>query len=142
MLFRSGMSDDEYRTHLTLWSMLSAPLLLGNDIRSMTPETRALLGNKDVIAIDQDALGAEGRRITQSGAIEVWTKALADGAVAMAIFNRGDSPADAEVHWEELGVFDPTAVYDLWRHVEEPAMAKAYLASVRPHGVLFLRLRP
>jgi alpha-galactosidase len=84
-----GMTDTEYRSHFSLWCILAAPLMAGNDIRSMKPETRDILINKEAIAIDQDSMGIQGRRVHKDGDLEVWSKQLADGGRAVALLNRG-----------------------------------------------------
>src|SRR5437763_3974898 len=81
-----GMSNDEYRTHMSLWSILAAPLLAGNDIRNMTPEIRSILMNSEVIAIDQDRAGIQGKRVWQSGEQEIWVRELSGGSHAIALF--------------------------------------------------------
>ena len=86
-----GMSAPEYRTHMSLWAMLAAPLLAGNDLRDMSDETRQILMNKEVIAIDQDKLGRQGHKISKEGGAEIWTKALENGDLALALFNRGET---------------------------------------------------
>ena len=92
-----GMTADEYRTHMSLWSLLSAPLLAGNDIRSARPETLAILMNREVIAIDQDALGKQATRLSQEGEREVWVKELKDGSKAYGLFNRGGAAAQMKL---------------------------------------------
>src|SRR5436853_7926942 len=79
-----AMREMEYKTHMSLWAMLAAPLLAGNDLRSMKPEILAILTNKEVIAIDQDKLGMQGQRVWQSGEQEIWTRTLSGGAMALA----------------------------------------------------------
>ena len=97
-----GMTDDEYRTHMSLWSILAAPLLAGNDLRDMTPAINAILTNKEVIAVDQDQDGRQGRRAWSSGEQEIWIRDLAGGAKAVAIFNRGDAEAKTSATWSDL----------------------------------------
>jgi len=135
-----GMSLDEYRTHMTLWSMLSAPLLLGHDVRNMTPEIQALLTNKEVIAIDQDRLGQQAHSFSQQDTTEVWSKALADGSVAIALFNRGESPADVEVHWSYFGFKKVSAIRDIWRQVDLNPQDDGYHATLPPHGSVLVRV--
>jgi alpha-galactosidase len=89
-----GMTTEEYRTHMSLWALLAAPLLAGNDLSKMTPETRSILMNKDVIAIDQDKLGVQGDRMSKNGDLEIWVKPLSDGGKAVGLFNRGTSTAE------------------------------------------------
>ena len=81
------MKHDEYLTHMSLWAMLAAPLLAGNDLSQMSAETKSILTNKDVIAIDQDPLGKQGDRVSAEDPFEVWSKPLKDGSVAVALFN-------------------------------------------------------
>src|SRR2546421_8951027 len=92
-----GMTTDEYRTHMALWSILAAPLLAGNDIRNMTPETKSILLNREVIAIDQDKAGVQGSRVWKSGDQEIWARPLSNGATALAILNRATEPAKVTV---------------------------------------------
>jgi hypothetical protein len=99
-----GMTADEYRTHMSLWALLAAPLLAGNDLSKMTPETKSILMNAAVIAIDQDKLGAQGDRVSQNGDLEVWSKPLSGGAVAVGLFNRGTSTATMTLTLSDLGV--------------------------------------
>src|SRR5438477_12141673 len=80
-----GMTDDEYRTHMSLWSILAAPLLAGNDIRNMTPEIKSILMNNEVIAIDQDRAGIQGKRAWQSGDQDIWVRELSGGSHAIAL---------------------------------------------------------
>ena len=84
-----GMTYGEYRAHFSLWALLAAPLIAGNDVRSMTPEIKEILTNAEVIAVNQDKLGQEGRRVRKDGDVEVWSKAMADGSRAVILFNRG-----------------------------------------------------
>ena len=109
------MTTDEYTTHMTLWALLAAPLLAGNDLTSMSPADRAILMNKDVIAIDQDPLGKQGDRMSADGPFEVWTKPLKDGSVAVGLFNRGeDTEAMALPTASILGLKNVTSIRDVW----------------------------
>src|SRR5437868_1119355 len=99
-----GMSETEYRTHMSLWSILAAPLLAGNDLRNMTPAIREILTNREVIAVNQDKDGKQGQRITKSGNQEVWARPLAGGAQAIGLFNRGGTPAKIALKWSDLGL--------------------------------------
>ena len=109
------MTTDEYTTHMTLWALLAAPLLAGNDLTRMSPADKAILTNKDVIAIDQDALGKQGDRISAEGPFEVWTKPLKDGSVAVGLFNRGeDTEAIALPTASALGLKSVKSIRDVW----------------------------
>jgi len=98
-----GMTIPENRAHFSLWSLLAAPLIAGNDVRSMTPDIKEILTNKEDIAINQDPLGRPGRRIRRDGDLEVWGRQLQDGGRAILLFNRSQAPADITITWEELG---------------------------------------
>jgi alpha-galactosidase len=139
-----GMSDIEYRTHFSLWAMMAAPLMAGNDVASMSPETAAILLNKDVIAIDQDPLGAQGHRVRKTGEQEVWARPLADGGRAVILFNRAATPAEISVDWTELGYPRgmKAEVRDLWAHKSLGRSAGNFSATVAPHGVVMVRLLP
>jgi len=134
-----GMTDDEYRTHMSLWSMLAAPLLAGNDLRSMTPKTLELLANKEVIQIDQDPLGKPAKRLSKSGDQEIWTRPLAGGALAVALFNRGAQPAEMTLQWKQLLPGNIVA-RDLWKHEFIKRDKESWTTSVPRHGVVLLRL--
>src|SRR6266852_7907696 len=136
-----GMTDDEYRTHMSLWSILGAPLLAGNDLRNMTPAILEILTNREVIDINQDKDGKQGRRITKSGDQEVWARPLSGGAQAIGLFNRGGSPAKITVNWPDLGLNSaPTHVRDLWAHSDLKLDGAEYSVMVPPHGVVLLRV--
>jgi alpha-galactosidase len=135
-----GMTDTEYRTHMSLWSILAAPLLAGHDVRVMTDGAKAILTNKEVIAIDQDKLGAQGVRIRQDGELEVWKKPLSDG-VAVGLFNRSAAPATIKVAWAELGVTAKNPkVRDLWEHKNINA-SNEFSTEVPSHGVVMLKVQ-
>ena len=136
-----GMSDDEYRTHISLWSMLAAPLLAGNDLRVATPAILAILTNPDVIAIDQDNLGMQAHRVWKSGDQEIWIRDLAAGDHAVAIFNRGTQSAEVKVNWTDLELKPPTQARNLWAHKDEDVQAVTLAAAVPAHGVALLRIR-
>ena len=134
-----GMSSIEYRTHLSLWAMIGAPLIAGNDLREMSPEIRAILTNKDVIAVDQDKAGKGGRRVAQTGETEVWARPLDGGATAIALFNRGSIEADIAVQWAATGLKGAQKLRDLWTHADLGKQQDGYTAKVPPHGVVMLR---
>jgi alpha-galactosidase len=135
-----GMSEDEYKTHLSLWAILAAPLLAGNDLRNMSPAVLAILTNREVIAVDQDKLGKQGARVWKSGDQEAWTRPLSGSAEAVAIFNRGAQPANVTVKWSDLGIpFKPKA-RDLWEHKDVVVEGDAYSANIPSHAVVMLRV--
>ena len=135
-----GMSDTEYRTHMSLWALLSAPLLAGNDLRNMSPSTVQILTNPDVIAIDQDPTGQQGRRVKQSGDLEVWVKQLAGSAYAAGLFNRGTAAAQVSARCEELQACGDYQARDVWSGEDLGAIGATLSATVESHGVKLLRL--
>ena len=135
-----GMTEDEYRTHMSLWSILAAPLLAGNDLREMPQATKDILLNKEVIAVDQDGLGKQGRRVSQSGEQEVWVRELSGGAKAVAMFNRGGDAAQMKVKWSDIGFSGSPKVRDLWAHKDVQVNGSEESVSVPGHGVVLLRV--
>ncbi len=140
----SGLSDTEGRTHFSMWAMLAAPLIAGNDIRSMSANTKTTLTNSDVIAIDQDALGMQGKRVaTPATNLEVWSKTLSGtNTRAVALLNRGSGSASITVQWSQIGIPAGAAtVRDLWSHTDLGTFSDAYTASSVPsHGVVVLKI--
>jgi alpha-galactosidase len=137
-----GMTADEYRTHFSIWCMLSAPLMAGNDLSSMSDETRDILANREVIAIDQDALGREASKAFETGEVEVWTRPLADGSLAVGLFNHSAEEKRSGFTWSAIGLAAaPAGIRDLWRHEAVAPAAGGYDGLVPGHGVVLLRLK-
>src|SRR5215831_17657957 len=136
----SGMSDNEYRTHMSLWSMLAAPLLAGNDLRTMSPSILEILTNREVIAIDQDSLGKQGARVLTAGDHEIWTRPLADGSTAIGIFNRGARDTTITARWADIGLANHGDVRDLWTRANLPGKGAALTVAVPSHGVALWRV--
>lgn len=136
------MTADEYRTQMSLWSMLAAPLLAGNDLSKMNDTTKSILMNKDVIAVDQDALGRQGDRVSATGPFEIWMKPLRGGAKAVGLFNRGDELHSITVDFKSVGLTGAVHGRDLWSHKDLGTLKDSYTAKVPPHGVVMLRLFP
>ena len=139
-----GMSLTEYRAHFSMWCLLAAPLMAGNDIRNMTAGIHDILTNKEVIAIDQDPLGREGRRVKRADGLEVWARQLADGGRAVALLNRTGAEANISVSWTDLGYPDhvPAKVRDLWAEKDLGEKTGSFSASVPSHGVVMVRIEP
>ena len=134
------MTDDEYRTHMSLWALTAAPLLAGNDVRIMTDATKSILLNKEVIAIDQDPLGKQASPV-KSGDFEIWVKPLADGGVAVGVVNLGPAAGQAKVKAGDLQLSGAVKkVRDLWAHKDVQFAGGAYEATVPSHGMLLLRV--
>jgi alpha-galactosidase len=138
-----GMSETEYRAHFSLWALLAAPLLMGNDVRTMSADTLAILGNRDVIAVDQDPLGRPGDRISSDGDREVWARPLAGGDVAVVLFNRGPYATRIRTRVAAVGLPGARAyrVRDLWAHRDSVSRG-GLSAFVAPHGVAMFRVSP
>ncbi|MBP1623878.1 MAG: alpha-galactosidase [Acidobacteria bacterium] len=138
------MTNTEYRTHFSFWCLLAAPLMAGNDLRNMTAETRDILINKEVIAIDQDPLGMQGRKVADAGATEVWMKPLSGAARAVILFNRGNVAAPVTVAWEQIGLAPgvEATVRDLWAKKDLGRLKGRFTARVEPHGVVMVRVQP
>jgi len=137
-----GMSADEYRTHMSLWSLLAAPLLAGNDVRSMTDETKSILENEEVIAIDQDAAGKPAKRISDADATAVVVaRPLHDGSLALGLFNRGDQAQPVTVNWSAVDLGGKKLkARDLWKHADVALTGDSYSADVPPHAVVLLKV--
>ena len=140
-----GMTADEYRTHMSLWSMLSAPLIAGNDIANMSDETKSILLNADVIAIDQDPLAKPVQEVEVQDKSATLVRPLRDNAVAVGLFNRGDHPVQISFRWDSLhlgAVLGAKTLHatDLWKHEEVPVTGDSYTATVPSHGVVLLKV--
>jgi alpha-galactosidase len=142
LIGNGGLNVDEIRTHMALWSMLAAPLIIGNDLRTMTTDEKSALMNPEIIAVDQDALGRQGRRILKHGKSEIWTKPLKDGGTAVAVFNRADTKSTVEANWSALGLADKENARDLWRHRDLGTIIGAYKVVVPAHGTALLKVVP
>jgi len=137
-----GMTDTEYRAHFSLWAMLAAPLIAGNDLSNMSDATQAILLNKDVIAIDQDALGRQGRRVSKDGDYEVWARPLANGDMAVILLNRSGAAHAMIADWTALGLPAKADVKDLWSKAVIKNVKAGYTVDVPSHGVVMIRVSP
>jgi alpha-galactosidase len=149
----NGMSLQEDRSHFSLWCMLAAPLIMGNDLRIMKPETRSILTNKDVIAIDQDALGVQAFRYTTIDSVEVWIKPLLDDEWAVCFLNLKSKPQTFTFDWQGYSIIDEVSkrtlnakrenVYqlkNLWTKKIDGTTAKPFRATIASHDVTLFRL--
>ncbi|HYO23365.1 MAG TPA: glycoside hydrolase family 27 protein [Lacipirellulaceae bacterium] len=139
-----GLTFAESRAHFSLWCILAAPLMAGNDVRIMTPEVKQLLTNAEVIAIDQDPAGKQGRRVIKTPEREVWVKPLAGGEFAVCALNASAEPRDIEVRWSEIPEL-ATAGYtmrDLWSKQDLGAAGEAWRGRLDAHDIVLLRLKP
>ena len=129
---------------MTLWAMLAAPLIAGNNLTQMSPEIGSILMNKEVIAIDQDALGRQGDRVYAEGPVEIWAKPLTGGRKAVAIINFTDTTAQMRgigLHLKEMGFSGQVTARDVWAAKDLGKIKDDYKLSVPKHGVVLLVVR-
>ncbi|MHC4253243.1 MAG: glycoside hydrolase family 27 protein [Planctomycetota bacterium] len=140
----TGCNDIEYRTHMSLWCLLASPLMIGCDVRNMTPEAKAILMAPEVLAVDQDPLGRQARSLTpETHNVQIWTKPLEDGSIAVGLFNRATKGARlVSVAWETvgLGVGDEAVVRDLWAREDLGVFKGSFSATIEPHACRLVKL--
>jgi alpha-galactosidase len=137
------MTDTEYRAHFSLWAMMAAPLIAGNNLATMSAADGAILTNQEVIAVDQDALGLQGVPVRVDGQLEVWAKPLNEsGGRAVILFNPSASAQDMTARFADLGLGPGDAtVRDLWTHTDLGSFTDGYTANVPSHGVVMLKVK-
>lgn len=138
-----GLTPAEERAHMSLWAILAAPLIAGNDLRDMKPDVRAILMNAEVIAVDQDPLGIAGVRVREQGdGGEVWARPIAlAGGRAVVLFNRGFDPVRVRVDWKDLGLSDgPASVRDLWAGKDLGTIDGGLDVEVASHDAAMFRI--
>ncbi len=132
------MTTDEYKTHMSLWVILAAPLLAGNDLSKMTDTDKRILMNKEAVAIDQDPLGKQGDRLYQSGDFDVWTKPLSNGRVAVGLFNRSWDNREVSVDLADIGFKSGANLRDVWKQQDLGRHTGVFTDVVPKHGVTLL----
>jgi len=139
-----NLTIEENRAHFSLWCILAAPLMLGNDIRDLSPEIHQILTNKEVIAVNQDSLGVQGVKVRDDGEYEVWCKQLKDGSRAVVLFNRSEAEANLSFNWTEIGypLNLEASVRDLWKKKDVGLFKAQYSAQVPSHGVVMVNVKP
>jgi alpha-galactosidase len=137
-----GLTEEECRTHFSLWAMLAAPLFAGNDLRNMSAETIAILTNEEIIAIDQDPLGITGHKVIDEWEFEVFEKKLANGAVAYCFFNRKRERVSMTFDWDTIEVGDGYQIRDLWKFENIGTTAEPIELEIPGHGVVHVKLTP
>jgi alpha-galactosidase len=138
-----GMSFLEYQTHMSLWCMACSPLMIGCDVRTMDTETASLLTNREVLAVNQDALGIPAGRVKQTGPLEVWRKPLADGSVAVALINRGSTGTEISMKAADIGLMDTTKqVRNLWAQQDVAEFNWEMKQRVEPHETVLFKVTP
>ncbi|KAG5008419.1 hypothetical protein AAZX31_09G251500 [Glycine max] len=140
-----GMTKNEYTVHFSLWALSKAPLLLGCDVRNITKETMEIVANKEVIAVNQDPLGVQGKKVRMEGDEEIWAGPLSGYRVAVVLLNRGPWKISITANWDDIGIPPKSAVEarDLWEHktLMRPFVDKL-TATVDPHGCKMYVLKP
>ena len=138
-----GMTEDEYRAHLSLWAIMAAPLIAGNDVRTMSAATRDMLTNREVIAVDQDSLGIQGTLVSErTPELQVWMKPLKGGSRAIVLLNRSALQTVISASWWRLRISGPAQVRDLWSHTDLGTFTDRFSATVPAHGVVMVRITP
>ena len=144
-----GQTPDEYKTHFSMWAMLAAPLMAGNDLREMDNITREILTNVDVIAVNQDEKGEQARKFMDMGEHEIWAKPLANGEVAICFLNRTNEPWNLNYDWRKHTMYfvrdvnlhkNIYEVYDLWEHEVIGKTNMNLTKNIPAHGACMVRL--
>jgi alpha-galactosidase len=141
-LHPTRLTPNEQYTHISLWCLLSSPLLIGCDMAQLNDFTLNLLTNDEVLDVNQDPLGKQARRVTQTDDLEVWAKEMEDGSLAVGLFNRGESENKVTANWSDLNLSTKQIVRDLWRQKDLGEFDTQFTATVGRHGVVLVRLRP
>jgi len=140
LLHPTRLSPNEQYTHISLWSLLSSPLLIGCDMTQLDDFTLGLLTNDEVLEVNQDPLGKQASRVSQDGDLEVWAKELEDGSLAVGLFNRGIWKSEITATWADIGIQGKHAVRDLWRQKNLGTYDNEFVAKVPRHGVVLVKV--
>ncbi len=142
-LHPTKLKPNEQYLHITMWSLLSSPLLIGCDMTQLDDFTLGLLTNDEVLAVNQDPLGKPAGRVADLGnGQEVWARDLEDGSKAVGLINRSEMPVDVTVKWSDLGITGPQTVRDLWRQKDLGTQDTAFTANIGRHGAMMLKISP
>lgn len=134
------LTPNEQLTHISLWALQAAPMLIGADLSHIDQWTTDLLGNREVLAVNQDVAGHAAGRLSSDGWLEVWARPLADGTMAVGLFNRSPEAAVVAVKLSDLGLSGRQPVRDLWRHESLPAVSDTLSATVARHGAVLVKV--
>lgn len=140
-LHNTRLSPDEQYTHISLWSLLSAPLLIGCDMSQLDDFTLNLLTNDEVLAINQDALAKPAEKVFDQNNIQIWVKGLEDGSKAVGIFNLDEHAGKADINFSSIGLVARLKLRDAWRQKDLGIFNHTYTATLPPHGVVLLKTK-
>jgi alpha-galactosidase len=134
------LTPNEQITHISLWTIQAAPLLIGADMAQFDKFTTDLMTNHEVLEVNQDVLGRGGQRVWQQDRLEVWAKPLSDGTVAVGLFNRGLQAAKITARWSDIGVSGSQPVRNLWQHRDLGSFSNQFVADVPAHGAVLIKV--
>jgi alpha-galactosidase len=134
------LTPDEQITHISLWALQAAPMLIGADLSQADTFTIDLLGNREVLAVNQDVLGKAAGRLSSDGWTEVWARPLEDGTMAVGLFNRGPVPVSMSVKLSDLGLSGSQPARLLWTQKDAPPVSEAFTTTVTRHGAVLVKI--
>ena len=141
-LHYTRLTADEQYTHISLWALLSAPLLIGCDMAQLDDFTISLLTNNEVIEVNQDPLGKQGTVVAENASVVIYAKPMEDGSMAIGLFNRSERYEKATVTWKQLGIRGEQKIRDLWRQQDIATSNKDFTTDIAPHGVRLIKIYP
>lgn len=136
------LTNEESKSHFSLWAMLAAPLMAGNDLRNMDQETLEILTNREVIAIDQDTLGVTGHKVVDEGEFEIFQKQLVNDQISYCFFNRRETVHKLNFDWRSFNLNREYQIRDVWQQKNIGTTSNPLNATIPPHGVLHVLLKP
>ncbi|KAL4483250.1 hypothetical protein ABPG74_019276 [Tetrahymena malaccensis] len=136
-----GMTTHEYEAHFALWALLKAPLLIGCDVNNMSADTLRILSNKEIIAINQDPLGIQGRRVLKTDQYQLWVGTIVDG-IAVILFNTSSQDSNLSFTFEQIGITGQAIIRDLYKHEDLGKFPNSFSTNVPTHGVAVLKVVP
>jgi alpha-galactosidase len=139
-LHRTRLTPNEQMLHVGMWALQAAPLFIGADLSQLDPLTLALLTNDEVLDVDQDPMGRAAGRVWRKGRLEVWSRPLADGTIAVGLFNRGLAPAKVTARWSDVGVRGRQPVRNVWLKQDLGQFQDTFSATVPRHGMVFIKI--
>jgi alpha-galactosidase len=137
---QTHLTPDEQYTQISMWCLMSSPLLLSCDLQKLDPFTLSLITNDDVLDVDQDSLGKQATCVAKDGDLNVYAKPLEDGSWAVGLINRGTENATVTLKWSDLKLTGKQTVRDLWRQKDVGVFDQQFSSPVAPHGVVLLRV--